>query len=351
MSIYKKFNYSFLISDPNAASNINAITNLEVLSYKNKIREDQYKTIYTELQNIAKVESISSSNAIEGITATQKRITDIVNNVVQPSNHNELEILGYKDALNEVHLNYEKIKFNVDFIKHLHETMEIHTDPKNAGKFKTNDNLIIEVKSDASKLTRFYPLSANEAPEAMEQLCLAYQEGLQNPQINKILLIACVILDFLCIHPFGDGNGRMSRLLTLLLLYQNGYDVGKYISIEKEIEKDKNRYYDVLYQSSINWDLNKNNYWPFINHFILILTKVYKQLDDRFIGVSNKKGVKTKRIENILLNSLYPTSKQQIAKLLPDISITTIEAVIGKMLKENRIEKIGNKRNALYRKK
>ena len=173
-------------------------------------------------------------------------------------------------------------------------------------------------------------------------------EARDNANINQLLLIPCVILDFLCIHPFQDGNGRMSRLLSLLLLYKNGFDVGKYVSFEEQISNYKNFYYQSLYDSSILWHESKNNYFPFMENFLSTLYMCYKELDKRFAVVNGKKITKKARIEATLLNSLTPLSKADICKILPDISPSTVEAVLGAMVKKKIIQRIGTLRSSRY---
>ena len=182
------------------------------------INTDEYEKIFTELEKIAIVQSVKSSNAIEGIITSDERIKEIVNQNSKPLNHNEKEIAGYRDVLNEIHLHYEDIEFNEDTILKLHEIMMSYTGVEDAGKYKVNQNYVIEEDTQGNRKVRFKPLEPKETPIAMEQLVLAYNDACNNININQLLLIPCVILDFLCIHPFRDGNGRMSRLLTLLLL-------------------------------------------------------------------------------------------------------------------------------------
>lgn len=217
-----------------------------------------------------------------------------------------------------------------------------------SGKYKADDNVILEVDADGSRRVRFHPTPAAETKQAMEQLELAYMEARNDANINQLLLIPCVILDFLCIHPFRDGNGRMSRLLSLLLLYKNGYDAGKYVSFEEQINNYKTWYYEALHQSSAGWEINKNSYFPFIENFLSTLYMCYKELDKRFAVVHGKKITKKARIEATVLNSLTPISKADICKILPDVSPTTVEAVLGSMVKSGSISRIGQGRSTRY---
>lgn len=236
-------------------------------------------------------------------------------------------------------------------ILRLHEIMLSYTAGGIGGKYKTADNVVMEIDAYGNRKVRFATVSAAETPEAMEQLVLAFMDARSNYSINQLLLIPCFILDFLCIHPFADGNGRMSRLLSLLLLYNNGFDAGKYISFEEQINKHKDLYYEALRQSSIGWHTNENSYFPFIENFLTTLLMCYKELDKRFAVVQGTRVSKRKRIEATVLNSLLPISKKEICYILPDVSKTTVEAVLGQMLKNGDIEKIGTSINTKYIKK
>ena len=337
----RKFNYSFLENGVLPANLINLTSSIYSFKTASNIRKDEFKKIFTELEKIAKVQSVKSSNAIEGIITTDKRIEEIVNQSSKPLNHNEAEIAGYRDALNIIHLEYSNLDFTEETILRLHEVMMNYTTYENAGKYKTNDNYIIEEDEEGNRKLRFMPTSAKETPEAVKQLVFAYMEARGNSNINQLLLVPCVILDFLCIHPFSDGNGRMSRLLSLLLLYKNGFDAGKYISFEEQINNTKGYYYESLKQSSVDWENGKNNYVPFIENFLFTLYMCYKELDKRFNIVNSNKVTKTARIEATVLNSLVPISKAEICKILPDVSPTTVEVVLGKMVKSGSIKRIG----------
>lgn len=218
------------------------------------------------------------------------------------------------------------------------------------GKYKTGDNYIIEEDQYGHRRVRFQPVPASEVVEAMEQLELAYMQARDDAGINQLLLIPCVILDFLCIHPFRDGNGRMSRLLTLLLLYKNGYDAGKYVSFEEQINNYKPLYYDALKRSSDGWHENQNSYFPFMENFLSTLYMCYKELDKRFAVVNGGKITKQARIEATVLNSIIPISKGEICAILPDVSPTTVETVLYAMVKNGKIKKIGQGRSTRYMK-
>ncbi len=344
----RKFDYSFLDNGLLPAKLVNLTANISSLKTMASVRKEEHLKVFTELESIAKVQSIKSSNEIEGIVTSDERINEIVNQNSSPLNHNEAEIAGYRDALNIIHTGYENIDFRQNDILQLHETMMSLTGYEFGGKYKTDDNVILEVDSNGNRRVRFRPTPASETNEAMEQLELAYMAARSDSNINQLLLIPCVILDFLCIHPFRDGNGRMSRLLSLLLLYKNGYDAGKYVSFEEQINKYKAYYYEALRKSSVGWDTNDNSYFPFIENFLSTLYMCYKELDKRFAVVNGNKITKTARIEATVLNSLTPISKNEICQLLPDVSPTTVEAVLSSMVKNGTIKKIGNSRATRY---
>ena len=344
----RKFDYSFLDNGLLPANLINITGVIYSLKTGSEIRKDKFEKIFTELEKVAKVQSIKSSNAIEGIITSDERIKEIVNQSSKPLNHNESEIAGYRDALNQIHLNYSSIEFNENSILRLHEILMSYSGYEYGGKYKADDNLIIEEDKDGSRKVRFKPVSAIETPKAMEQLILAYIDASSNANINQLLLIPCVILHFFCIHPFKDGNGRMSRLLSLLLLYKNGFDAGKYVSFEEQINNSKGYYYEALKESSELWNANENSYIPFIQNFLSTLNKCYKELDKRFNVVNSKKITKKARIEATVLNNLTPISKAEICNVLPDVSPTTVEKVLGEMVKDGRIQVIGSGKNTKY---
>lgn len=344
----RKFDYSFLNNGLLPANLVSLTSGIVELKTMAGVRKDDYTQIFTELEAVAKIQSIKSSNAIEGIVTSDERIAEIVNQNSAPLNHNEAEIAGYRDALNEIHLDFKNIDFRQSDILRLHKMVMNYAGYEYGGQYKTDDNVILEIDADGNRRVRFRPIPASETAKAMEQLELAYMVARSDANINQLLLIPCVILDFLCIHPFRDGNGRMSRLLSLLLLYKNGYDAGKYVSFEEQINNYKSYYYDSLKQSSIEWDTNENSYFPFIDNFLSTLYMCYKELDKRFAVVHGKKITKKARIEATVLNSLKPLSKSDICKILPDVSPTTVEAVLGEMVKNGSIRRIGSGRSTRY---
>lgn len=342
------FDYSFLRNDVLPASLVNLTADIAALKTMAGVRKEDYEEIFSELEAVAKVQSVKSSNAIEGIVTSDERIAAIVNQNSAPLNHDEAEIAGYRDALNAIHLGYEHIDLRERDILQLHEILMRLSGDASGGKYKTEDNVILEIDAAGRRHVRFRPVPAGETPDAMEQLELAYMDARNDVRINQLLLIPCVILDFLCIHPFRDGNGRMSRLLSLLLLYKNGFDAGKYVSFEEQINARKAYYYEALRRSSADWEANGNTYFPFIENFLSTLYLCYKELDKRFAVVHGKKITKKARVEATVLNSLTPLSKKEICLILPDVSPTTVEAVLGAMVRSGTLKRIGSGRASRY---
>ncbi|MCL2493068.1 MAG: Fic family protein [Clostridiales bacterium] len=343
----KHFDYSFLENGllPAGLVNItNAISELKALEAG---RKDSYPDIFTSLESIARVQSVKGSNEIEGIVTSEERIAAIVNRRSAPLNHNEMEIAGYRDALALIHQGFETLDVREADILGLHRTMLSYT-PEGGGSYKQTDNVIMETDASGRRKVRFAPTPANETADTMGQLILAFFEARSTASVNGLLLIPCFVLDFLCIHPFSDGNGRMSRLLSLLLLYKNGFDAGKYISFEEQTNRSKAMYYEALRLSSDGWHTNENSYFPFLENFLQTLLMCYKELDKRFAVTQGKRVTKKQRVEATVLNSLLPISKKEIAYILPDVSPTTIEAVLGSMVHAGVIEKIGSARNTKY---
>lgn len=344
----RRFNYSFLNDGLLPASLVNLTSSIASLKTMAGVRKEEYAKVFTELETVARIQSVKNSNAIEGIVTSDERIVAIVNQNSAPMNHSEAEIAGYRDALNAIHTNYAHMDFRQRDILRLHEMLMSVAGYEYGGQYKTDDNVILEVDAAGNRRVRFRPTPASETADAMEQLELAYLDARDDANINQLLLIPCVILDFLCIHPFRDRNGRMSRLLSLLLLYKNGYDAGKYVSFEEQINNYKSFYYEALEQSSVGWADNQNSYFPFIENFLSTLYMCYKELDKRFAVVHGRKITKKGRIEATVLNSLTPLSKAEICQILPDVSPTTVEAVLGSMVKNGIIKRIGSARASRY---
>ena len=321
------------------------------LRARDQMRRSSNSSVFQNLRKSAIVESVESSNAIEGIVTTGARIREIVQNNAAPHTHDEHEIFGYKNALQEIYDDDFSEDLSEELVCHFHRLLLEATSPEEAGVYKKENNWIQERSPEGRISVRFIPTKAKDTREAMEQWVLAYHEARQESGISKLFLVGCVIVDFLCIHPFTDGNGRVSRILTTMLLQQNGFDIGRYISLERKINEYKAGYYDALKQASEGWHENKNDYTPFMIFLSQILYACYKDLDMKFIRNSTSQIPKSKQVEALLLQTFVPVSKEEILHRLPDISVTTVERVLGRMVKEGTIEKIGTYRNARYKKR
>lgn len=345
----RKFDYSFLENQvPARLLNLTAI--IYDIKGKESVRLEDNPKLFKKLKEKAVRDSIKGSNAIENIHTTEKRISEIAAGDNTAFTHPEKEIIGYRNVLNNIHTFNERIIFDKTTILSLHKQLLVVAGSENRGQFKKEPNIITETRN-GKKYVVFVPASPKEVEESIDQMLIAFNEASHNANINPLLLIPCFILDFLCVHPFDDGNGRMSRLLTLLLLYKRGFDIGRFISIENMINENKGEYYRTLQESSIEWQNNKNNYEPFMLYMIRILYECYMKLDENVFSQIDKKLSKSERIETLLLNVFVPISKKGIQDHLPDISEQLIETVLSKLLKEGKIIKIGSYKDAMYYRK
>ena len=301
----------------------------------------------TELLEIAKIQSTEASNKIEGIITTDERLKKLVMDKTMPKSRSEKEIAGYRDVLNTIHESYEYIPVNANYFLQLHGDLYKYNGLSFGGKFKSSDNIIAEVDASGNQRIRFQPIEAWATPEAMLNMCNAYNDAI-NEGIDPLILMPMFILDFLCIHPFNDGNGRMSRLLTLLLLYKSGYIVGKYISIEKLIEKSKDTYYEQLQASSYGWHDNTNNYEPFVEYYLGVIIAAYKEFSSRVQTLIESGMSKPERIREVIRKHIGKITKNQIMEKCPDISDTTIQRTLAELLKNNEIIKLSGGRYTSY---
>ena len=320
----------------------------QISEYKGRhsIITEVHKDEMNSLLEVAKIQSTGASNKIEGIFTTDKRLQELVMKKANPRNRSEAEIAGYREVLNTIHENYAYMSVNSNLILQLHR--DLYSYSVGGGVFKNADNLISEVGEDGVQKIRFTPVPAFQTREFMHKMCDSFRKVFENKNINRLLIIPMFILDFLCIHPFNDGNGRMSRLLTLLLLYQSGYLVGKYISIEMLIEKTKDTYYEALQASSVGWHNNSNDYTQFVKYYLAVVLKAYREFDKRMKYVVGQKLSKSERIKKLIFETNMPISKKQIMDFYPDISKVTVERTLIQLVKDGTIQKIGAGRNTKY---
>jgi Fic family protein len=300
------------------------------------------------LVEVAKIQSTGSSNRIEGINTTDKRLIELVRDKSAPRNRTEQEIAGYRDALSTIHESYDYINPRPNIILQLHKQLYSFSNKAMGGRYKSVDNYITEIDMDGNESIRFRPIPAYLTPNAFDDLCLSFAKACEKRVFDMLLLIPMFILDFLCIHPFSDGNGRMSRLLTLLLLYRSGYIVGKYISLEKLIENSKDTYYDALQASSINWHENSNDYLPFVRYSLGVLQKAYSEFEERVEYLSTKNFSKPDRVKAVINGHVGKITKKEILEACPDIGKVTVERTLNALVKSGYLTKIGATRSTAY---
>lgn len=300
------------------------------------------KDIMDKLLAVAKIESTDSSNRIEGIATSDSRLKKLMDEKTMPETRDEEEISGYRNVLAIIHENYDHIKITPNNILTLHKQLFDFTESTWGGSFKNTDNSIITTYADGHQEVRFTPPPAYLTPELVENLCEAYNNSIENNTFPPLILAATFMLDFVSIHPFRDGNGRMSRLLMLLELHQIGFNVGKYISLERLIEKTKSDYYRTLLESSGKaWSNNTNNYGPYIDYFLSIVLQAYRELDTRIDFTNDTEKNPKILVLNALKNSLKPLSKREIMNLVPQYGESTIKHILADLRKEDRIKLIG----------
>ena len=302
----------------------------------------------TPLVEMAKIQSTEASNKIEGIYTSDDRLKSLVSNKTTPRNRNEQEIAGYRDVLSTIHESHDFIPVKPAIILQLHRDLYKFSGRSVGGTYKSADNVIAEEDSEGNKRIRFNPVPAWETPSAINAICEAFDEILAQTDADPLLIIPMFVLDFLCIHPFNNGNGRMSRLLTLLLLYRAGYIVGKYISIEKMIEQTKETYYEALQTGSADWHEGKNDYIPFVQYTLGVIVAAYREFSLRVKLMAVSDLSKPDRIRKIIKNTLGKITKAEIMEKCPDISQVTVQRTLNELVINGEILKIGGGRYTAY---
>lgn len=302
----------------------------------------------THLVEMAKIQSTEASNKIEGIYTSEERLKSLVANKTTPRTRNEQEIAGYRDVLSTIHESHDFIPVKPSIILQLHRDLYKFSGKSIGGKYKMTDNVISEEDHEGNRFVCFEPISALETPMAIEFICSEFEEIMAQSDADPLLIIPMFILDFLCIHPFNDGNGRMSRLLTLLLLYRAGYIVAKYISIEKMIEETKETYYEALQNSSANWHEGKNDYVPFVEYTLGVIVAAYREFSSRVKLIAASNMSKPERVRKIVKETLGKITKTEIMEKCPDISQITVQRALGELVASGEILKIGGGRYTAY---
>lgn len=300
-----------------------------------------------KLVEIAKIQSTEASNAIEGIVTTSTRIKQLVKEKTAPKNRDEQEIAGYRDVLNIIHESFDAIPISQNYILQLHKILYSHMNNPMAGRTKSVQNYVSAKYPDGHVEILFTPLAPYETPEALDKICEEYNRVIGNMEVEPLIAIPIFIHDFLCIHPFNDGNGRMSRLLTTLLLYRNGFYVGKYISLEAKIAKNKDLYYDALGKAQIGWHEGTEDAVPFIKYLLGTILAAYKDFEDRFALVETKLPA-LETVRRAAMNKLGRFTKQDIRELCPSLSISSIEGALRKLVASGELKREGSGKNIYY---
>lgn len=343
----RDFNYSNIKNQKWDSDILALIAAIYKFAGKQELYLKQRPEELEKLIEIAKIQSTEASNAIEGIVTTNSRIRQLVEEKTAPKNRDEQEIAGYRDVLNIIHENFDAIPISRNYILQLHKILYSHMNNPLAGQTKTVQNYISATYPDGHTETVFTPLAPYETPEALDKICEEYDRVIGNMELEPLIAVPIFIHDFLCIHPFNDGNGRMSRLLTTLLLYRNGFYVGKYISIEAKIAKNKDLYYDALAASQDGWHEGTDDPVPFIKYLLGTILAAYKDFEDRFALVETKRSA----LDTVRLatqNKIGRFTKQDIRELCPSLSVSSIEGALRKMVSAGELNREGNGKNTCY---
>lgn len=300
-----------------------------------------------KLVEIAKIQSTEASNKIEGIVTTAVRIKQLCDQKTTPRNRDEEKISGYRDALSLIHESYEYIPIKSSYILQLHQVLYRYSQRGIGGRFKNTQNYIAEIKESGEQIVRFMPLDPFETPTAIEKMCESFNRETDACEVDPLILIPAFIVDFLCVHPFNDGNGRMSRLLTTLLLYRAGYVVGKYVSLESKIEKTKESYYKALEKSDINWNNGENDLTPFIKYILGTVLAAYRDFEQRVILVEDKSSA-IDLVRNAVNNTIGKFTKSDIMELVPSVGKTSVENSLKILIEEGVIGRDGKGKATFY---
>ena len=300
-----------------------------------------------KLVEIAKIQSTEASNAIEGIVTTSTRIRQLVEEKTTPKNRDEQEIAGYRDVLNVIHDSFDAIPITKNYILQLHKMLYSHMNNPLAGQTKNVQNYISATYPDGYVEVLFTPLAPFETQEALDRICEEYNRVIGNMELEPLIAIPVFIHDFLCIHPFNDGNGRMSRLLTTLLLYRSGFYVGKYVSLEAKIAKNKDLYYEALAAAQPGWHDGTEDVVPFIKYLLGTILAAYKDFEDRMALVEIKLPA-LEMVRRASRNKIGRFNKQDIRELCPTLSDSSIEGALRKLVASGELRKEGKGKNTCY---
>ena len=343
----RKFNYTALKNMKWDSEMVGYVSIIHEMKGKQVLYLKQKPEMLDKLVEIAKVQSTESSNEIEGIRTTNTRLKQLVSEKTTPKNRDEEEIAGYRDALAVIHESFEYIPLTPNYLLQLHKILYGHSVKDVGGKFKNVQNYISATDSKGNQFTLFTPPAPYETPDMIAELCDEFNRAIAECEVDPLILIPIFIHDFLCIHPFLDGNGRMSRLLTTLLLYRSGYMVGKYISLEAKIAKNKNLYYDALELSQAEWHNGNDDPTPFIKYLLGTIISAYRDFEERIEIVTGKNSA-IEVVTKAVATRIGKFSKADILALCPSLSASSVESSLKKLADNGMIEKHGNGRSTFY---
>lgn len=345
------FESEFLEKQPIPHSFLRTIRQLGEYRGKEALFKQQTPQMLETLRQVSIIQSTESSNRIEGIEAPAERIRKLVEHKTTPKNRSEQEIAGYRDALATIHTNHPNMPFTVGIVLQLHRDLYQFV-AQQGGRWKMSDNEISETRADGTKVIRFRPVTAHQTPDAMERLHTHFDKKWDRGEIDPLLIIPAYVFDFLCIHPFTDGNGRMARLLTLRLLYRAGFEVGRYISLEHLVEKQREGYYDALYNSSQGWHDGAHSLLPWWEYFLgVMLLGAYHEFEHRTGELTNAHGAKTEMVLSAIEKLPSQFRYADLAQACPNVSRPTIKRVLGKLRDEGKIECLKPGRDAVWEKR
>ena len=341
------FRDSFLHRQPLPLSSVWLMTDIAEAKGRQHLYLKQSPQVMASLREAALVQSVESSNRIEGVTVAPARLEPLVLGNARPRDRSEEEIQGYRRVLSLIHTGQNELAITPALLQRFHEVMQ--KGAGDAGQWKRVNNDIVEIRAGAPPLVRFRPIAAEETESAVEELCLSYRHSLDQERVPPLLATAALIFDFLCIHPFRDGNGRISRLLTLLALYQHGFEVGRYISLERLIEESRADYYDVLHRSSEGWHEGRHDLLPWVNYVLAILRRAYIELEERVGQVKSARGAKTALIEAAVSAFPGPFSLADLERACPGVSRDMARLVLRQLQKDGKVQCLGKGPGALWR--
>ena len=345
----KSFVHNYLLDHPLNQKLLIAVRTLGEFRGRQGLYRDQFPEVLDTLKKVATIQSVESSNRIEGINIPAERLDAIVAKRTRPKGHSEQEVAGYRDVLSEIHTNAQKHRISTGLILGWHADMYKYAHEKAAGVWKKEDNAILEELTDGTKRVRFTPLPAAATPASMDQLCRLYLGCISDGSVEPLLAIASFILDFECIHPFKDGNGRMGRLVTLLLLYHAGYEVGRFVSLERIIEDSKETYYETLLKSSQRWHEGEHDLMPWWNYFLGMLTAAYGEFEDRVGTLTSARGAKREMVIGSIRRLPEEFSFSDLRRVCPGVSFATLKRALQDLKKKKRIIPLGKGRDARWK--